>query len=298
MKTKNEFLLKGGITSIHSARTVSRMVVATDGGGLTAFVNVVFFPDVDISNFKLGDRVTVKGHVQFQILRDSAGNTTGYRQTLVADSIELTPRLLAAFIKEDSNLYNGGVQADENEILLFGRVSHVFDTTNGAVIIDNLIQYGGFDFVVCDTGNNTRDCSIISLEKADEVLLVVTQDVNTANCNSSFLSTMRKVGFDMNKIRLVINKARPAKIVAISTEELEEAFVNPNTGKPYPCITRIKDNNEVKHANNLGEPLVYNSSHEFTRSIGIIAKEIIGDHFVLGEPEKKKGFFKKLFGKK
>lgn len=60
MKTKNEFLLKGGITSIHSARTVSRMVVATDGGGLTAFVNVVFFPDVDISNFKLGDRVTVR----------------------------------------------------------------------------------------------------------------------------------------------------------------------------------------------------------------------------------------------
>lgn len=166
------------------------------------------------------------------------------------------------------------------------------------IMLDNLIQYGGFDFVVCDTGNNTRDCSIISLEKADEVLLVVTQDVNTANCNSSFLSTMRKVGFDMNKIRLVINKARPAKIVAISTEELEEAFVNPNTGKPYPCITRIKDNNEVKHANNLGEPLVYNSSHEFTRSIGIIAKEIIGDHFVLGEPEKKKGFFKKLFGKK
>lgn len=142
------------------------------------------------------------------------------------------------------------------------------------IMLDNLIQYGGFDFVVCDTGNNTRDCSIISLEKADEVLLVVTQDVNTANCNSSFLSTMRKVGFDMNKIRLVINKARPAKIVAISTEELEEAFVNPNTGKPYPCITRIKDNNEVKHANNLGEPLVYNSSHEFTRSIGIIAKEI------------------------
>lgn len=54
------------------------------------------------------------------------------------------------------------------------------------IMLDNLIQYGGFDFVVCDTGNNTRDCSIISLEKADEVLLVVTQDVNTANCNSSF----------------------------------------------------------------------------------------------------------------
>ena len=64
--------------------------------------------------------------------------------------------------------------------------------------------------------------------------------------------------------------------------------------------TAVREEQNIiwKHANNLGEPLVYNSSHEFTRSIGIIAKEIIGDHFVLGEPEKKKGFFKKLFGKK
>lgn len=163
MKTKNEFLLKGGITSIHSARTVSRMVVATDGGGLTAFVNVVFFPDVDISNFKLGDRVTVKGHVQFQILRDSAGNTTGYRQTLIADSIELTPRLLAAFIKEDSNLYNGGVQADENEILLFGRVSHVFDTTNGAVIITIQIPRTQGSFV--------DNCNVVCFKRQAEEAL-------------------------------------------------------------------------------------------------------------------------------
>lgn len=165
------------------------------------------------------------------------------------------------------------------------------------IMLDNLIQNGGFDFVICDTGNNTRDSSIISLEKADEVLLVMTQDVNTANCNNGFLSTMNKIGFDMNKIHLVINKAQPAKMVAISTEELVEAFINPLTNETYPCVEKIKYDNQVKHMNNLGKPLVYDSSSEFTKSIGVIAKEVIGDDFVLGTPEKK-GFFGKLFGRK
>ena len=165
------------------------------------------------------------------------------------------------------------------------------------VMLDNLIKNGGFDFVVCDTGNNTRDSSIISLEKADEVLLVMTQDVNTANCNNGFLSTMSKIGFDLNKIRLVINKAQPAKMVAISTDELVEAFINPLTNAQYPCVGKIKYDNEVKHMNNLGKPLVYNSSSEFTKSIGAIASEVIGEEFTLGVPEKK-GLFGRLFGKK
>ena len=165
------------------------------------------------------------------------------------------------------------------------------------IMLDNLIKNGGFDFVVCDTGNNTRDSSIISLEKADEVLLVMTQDVNTANCNNGFLSTMSKIGFDLNKIRLVINKAQPAKMVAISTDELVEAFINPLTNDQYPCVGKIKYDNEVKHMNNLGKPLVYNSSSDFTKSIGAIASEVIGEEFTLGVPEKR-GLFGKLFGKK
>ena len=170
-------------------------------------------------------------------------------------------------------------------------------STQITIMLDNLIRFGDFDFVICDTGNNTRDSSIISIERADEVLLVMTQDVNTANCNNSFLSTIHKVGFDMNKFRLVINKVRPAKEVAISAEELVEAFVNPFTGKNYPCLAKIDDDNNVKQANNLGEPLVYQSSHSFTKKIALIAKEVIGDTFVLSQPEKK-GFFQRFKKKK
>lgn len=165
------------------------------------------------------------------------------------------------------------------------------------VMMHNLIYNGGFDFVICDTGNNTRDSSYMSLLEADQVFLVVTQNFNTMNCNNSVLSMLYKVKFDMSKINLIINKVKPKKSVGISMDEVAEALKNPETGRPYPCIARIKDTNDIKQANNNAEPLVYNPSHEFTKSIGQLVSKIVGDNFVLEQP-KKQGFFAKLFGKK
>ncbi|MFR3808696.1 MAG: hypothetical protein ACLTX3_07030 [Lachnospiraceae bacterium] len=36
------------------------------------------------------------------------------------------------------------------------------------VMMHNLIYNGGFDFVICDTGNNTRDSSYMALMEADQ----------------------------------------------------------------------------------------------------------------------------------
>lgn len=36
-----------------------------------------------------------------------------------------------------------------------------------SIILDNLIRNGGFDYIICDTGNNTRDSTMIALEHAD-----------------------------------------------------------------------------------------------------------------------------------
>lgn len=164
------------------------------------------------------------------------------------------------------------------------------------VMLRNLVDNGGFDFVVCDTGNNTRDSSFIPLEKADDIILVLTQSVNTANCNVGLIETMRKIDFDMSKVRTVINMAQPAKSVGISVDEVIEAFINPNTGKPFEVLSVLKYTNDEKTAGNMGIPLVLKSSHEFTRGISSIAQQIIGDNFVLEAP-KKKGIFAKLFKK-
>ena len=166
------------------------------------------------------------------------------------------------------------------------------------VMVDNLINNCGFDFVICDTGNNTRDSSFIALEKADMVMLVLTQDVNTANCNNSFLRTAERVGFDMSKIKLVINLVRPTKIVGIGPEELETAFINEKTRRPYKfeTLARIKQSNDVVNYGNKGEPLVFNSTHDFTKSIGKIVGKVTGKEQVLTAPEKK-SFIDKLFKK-
>lgn len=165
------------------------------------------------------------------------------------------------------------------------------------IMLRNLIRNGGFDFIIIDTGNNTRDSSFIALQMAEIVLMVLTQSTNTANCNASFLNAveaMNRFGdeaLDLNKIKLVINQIRPASSVGISVQELEDAFENPITGKPYETYARIKDSNDVRKAANNAEPLVYKASAEFTRSIAALASTLIGENHVLDAPQKKKGFF-------
>ncbi len=167
------------------------------------------------------------------------------------------------------------------------------------IMLDNLISNCGFDFVICDTGNNTRDSSFIALEKADVVLMVLEQVVNTANCNNSFLQTAERVGFDTNKIKLIINRVRPKKSVGISPEELETAFVNQKTGRHYrfETLAKIKYSDDVTNSGNLGTPLVYDSTHEFTKSIGNVVRRLIGEETVLEEP-KKRSVWDRIIGRK
>lgn len=153
------------------------------------------------------------------------------------------------------------------------------------VMLRNIAECGEFDFVICDTGNNTRDAAVVALEMAEYVLLVANQDVTTANCNDSFLTTMKRLRFDMDKIRLVINNVKPPKLTGVTVREIEELF-------PYPCIARISHDNDVVRANNFSKPIVYEPQHEVTKEIRKIISFLTGTE----EPQTvKRGFFSKLF---
>lgn len=192
----------------------------------------------------------------------------------------------------------------KNESGLYGLLAPVsnIDSMNISeneikVMINNLVRNCGFDFVICDTGNNTRDSSFIALENADIAGLVITQDVNTVSCNNSFLQTAKRVGYDMSKIKLIINLVRPTKIVGISPEDLKGAFKDENNVKyNFEILGNIKQNNEVVNCGNRGEPVVYNSSHEFTKSIGEMVGKITGQERVLSAP-KKENVFGRIFKK-
>ena len=154
------------------------------------------------------------------------------------------------------------------------------------VMLRNIVRHGGFDFVVCDTGNNTRDSSVTALEFAEYVLLIVTQDITAANCNDAVLATLNKIHFDTGKIRLVVNNVLPAKITGVAVQEIEDLF-------PHDCIARIRHDTDVIRANNYSRPIVYQPNHEVTKEI----RKIIA--FLTGSDEegltvKKRGFFSRF----
>lgn len=156
------------------------------------------------------------------------------------------------------------------------------------IILRNIIANGCFDFVICDTGNNTRDATVSALDAADVIFMIATQDVSAVNCDKSFLQTMHRVGFDVDKIRLVMNGIMPYKYTQVSVEEVEAMF-------PYPCVARFKRDPEVTRANNCSEPIVKNPNHEFTREM----RKIVA--YLTGKPipqEKAKGGFFSMFNKK
>ena len=152
------------------------------------------------------------------------------------------------------------------------------------IMLKNLVYNGDFDFVVCDTGNNTRDSSLFALDYADYIFLVVTQDITTINCNDSFIAAMRHTGFDESRIKMVINNITSSKDTGISVDEIEK-FVN------YPCVAHIKRNSDVIKANNQSIPLVFKTNHEFTKELRNIISCLVTDEEDLTTQKKKKFSF-------
>ena len=170
------------------------------------------------------------------------------------------------------------------------------------VMVRNILNNGGFDFVIFDTGNNTRDSAYIPMLYAEQILVVLTQSVNTANCCNGFFTTMAQIDFDMSKFRLVLNQVQPQKITGLDPEELKEVFRNVKDKDSKllysieECYAQIKYANEVISAGNDGIPLVVTEpTLEFSRGIASIMANLTKRNYVLPEPEKK-GFFAKLFG--
>ncbi len=149
------------------------------------------------------------------------------------------------------------------------------------IMLYNLINNADFDFVVCDTGNNTRDSSVFALESADVVLLVATQDVTTASCNKSAIEALSNIDFNTGKIQLVINNILPVKYTGIQAKDVEDYF------SQFPCIARVKHDLDIVKANNLNTPIVYQANHEITKELRKIIAFITGNDDVAETPKRK-----------
>lgn len=178
---------------------------------------------------------------------------------------------------------------DENKDSIFMKTEEV------EIIVTNVINNGGFDYVIFDTGNNTRDVTVTPIEKSDIILMVVTQSMNAVKCNKSFIETMQAVRFDLSKVYLVMNNILPTKVTGISVDSIEKYFKEAG----ITCIAKIDSNLEVIKASNMSKPLAYSPDSKFTRQLREAVRFILEkDKIRLQEntekeapPKKKKGLF-------
>lgn len=165
--------------------------------------------------------------------------------------------------KEDSGLYALlAPTTHKDALMIHGKELNI--------MLKNILKYGDFDYVICDTGNNTRNSSMLSLENADSIIMIATQDVTTVYDNQIFLDAIKEIGnVDESRILLVINRAKSKKETLVSCKEVEDSL-------DIPCVAQFREDVDITKANNTGKPLVFNAKHEFTQGISNIAARITG----------------------
>ena len=157
------------------------------------------------------------------------------------------------------------------------------------IMLRNLANFGEFDFIVVDTGNDTNDATLMAMERADEVFLVATQDVTCAHCLELFLQSLQSIGFNMKKVRLIINNVMSAKDTGIAVAELKESF-------PYPCWAIIRHDAGIIRSNNFGKPIVFSANHDMTKQLRAIVSRLNSSD--VQELSQSRGGFRRLFQKR
>jgi pilus assembly protein CpaE len=134
------------------------------------------------------------------------------------------------------------------------------------IILDNL-RNCDFDVIIIDTGNNTKDYTLISLDKAHVVLMVVTMDLTCINDANLLLSTLRSIQFPTSKIQLIINRM-PKTDKDIEIAEISQALRT-------QIIGVVPEFPKVRQLNNNGTPAVMGKENEFTAAVRKIGNQIL-----------------------
>lgn len=132
------------------------------------------------------------------------------------------------------------------------------------IIIDSLKNY--FDIVILDTGNNTKDYTLVSLEKANKTVIVTTSEVPTVNNVHALLETLKAIHYPMDKLNLMVNEV--SKRSELSINDIVRVL-------DIPFLGTIPEEPRVRQANNRGELLVLGKETEYTSSIRKIGHQLV-----------------------
>lgn len=119
---------------------------------------------------------------------------------------------------------------------------------------------------VLDVASALRDSTLVALERADAVLLVITPDLLALRAAYTFVQDMRLVGLDPARFRLVLNRAGRG----ISRGEVEELL-------PLPLVAALPSFPPLAQAVNHGVgSRILRRSNRFTRSVAEVARALLG----------------------
>jgi pilus assembly protein CpaE len=161
-------------------------------------------------------------------------------------------------------------------------------------LINNLRQL--YSFVVIDTDSRLDDVTLVLLDKADKVLLVVQPELPGITHASRFLDLANQLDFPREKVTLVVNGV-------MNKPDISPADVSKALKRPSPFIIPA-DSQITQKSINQGAPIVTGqaSGRPIGKAYDQIANQIIqefgsGLDGGLNDKPKKRGFFSRLFGR-
>jgi len=136
MKDINRVMLTGTIVGMRSTTKSVDMFIATDGGSArgrkemtSSFPSVSFSNTKEAGSFKVGDRVSIQGHIHCRLIPTEEGKRL-HILTIQGDVIKRTKRMLAEYVDVEP-VYEGGFPDDKNLVVAVGTVERLYISPNG-----------------------------------------------------------------------------------------------------------------------------------------------------------------------
>jgi len=111
-----------------------------------------------------------------------------------------------------------------------------------------------FDYIVADLPHDFGETALQALDTADMILMVATPDMSSIRAVAAAMDTYQKLGYDKDKIKLVLNAIFPRS--SLSKEKIESAS-GVSTIVTIPYVQDV-----FVDAINLGQPPLYHRPHE------------------------------------
>jgi Flp pilus assembly CpaE family ATPase len=143
-----------------------------------------------------------------------------------------------------------------------------------------------FDYVIVDGVRDFDDCALAALDAADQITLVVTQDVAAVRRAARIVGLCRKLKYPERKLRVLVNRAQ--KKTRVSIPEIERALTLPVHAQV------VNDYQATLEAQNSGQLVAAGKRGRIQRDLEALP-QLLGDD----QPEAaaKPGFWARLFKK-